>query len=314
MKHLSNSTRRRIARGLTWSGFAALTVSAYFAYRWAEPSPDALRAVSTGGTGNSATIRLDDTPFAGYLNGARTWSLHAGQVNILRLPNTSLTNVQSASIVDIRDGALYDPPRAASPGATPVATHVMEAGAPAANSGPISATFHAKTGRYSAGMLEAAPADLEMLYTVQWQFKLSGDVVFRTRAKDQLSAPSMTIYTLVNRRTGKPEQRIICDQGGKMTHQGVGLTANTIRFNPKDRTVECLSGVRGTFKSGNVQAERVFWSLDDETLRCPETAAGTVQGMPFIALGLTLDVKHRKHHAKHIHLDINLESLSRNEE
>jgi hypothetical protein len=153
-----------------------------------------------------------------------------------------------------------------------------------------------------------------MLFTVQWQFKLSGDVVFRTRAQDELAAPSMTIYNLVSRKTGKPEQRVICEQGGKMTHLGIHVSANTIRFNPKDRTVECLSGVRGTYKQGNVQAERVYWSLDDEILRCPESASGTVQGMPFLAEGLTLDIKRRRHHANHIHIQLNTDSLVRYEE
>ena len=153
-----------------------------------------------------------------------------------------------------------------------------------------------------------------MLFTVQWQFKLTGDVVFRTRAKDEFAAPSMTIYNLVDRRTGKAEQRVQCDQGGKMTHRGIQVTANSIRFNPKDRTVECLSGVRGTFKSGNVQAERVYWSLDQEILRCPETATGTMAGMPFVAQGLTMDAKHGEHHANHIHVQVNGPGLDRLEE
>jgi hypothetical protein len=313
MKSLSVEMRQRLIRALMWSGFIAFTVVVYLVYRWAEPSPAALTAANNLG-GGSATIRLDDTPFAGYVDGARSWSLHAGQVNILRLPNTSLSNVQSASIIDIRNGTLYDPPRNAAPGSTAVTSHVMEAGTTATDSGPIAATFHAKQGHYSMGMLEAAPADMEMLFTVKWQFKLSGDVVFRTRTRDQLSAPSMTIYSLVNRKTNKPEQRVICDQGGKMTHLGVQVTANIIRFNPKDRTVECLSGVRGAYKQGNVQAERVYWSLDDEILRCPESATGTVQGMAFVAEGLILDVKRRRHHANHMHIQLNADSLVRYEE
>lgn len=291
----------------------ALLLAAFLAYRWAEPSPTALSNAHTLGGGN-ATIRLEDTPFAGYVNGARSWSLHAGQVDLLRLPNATLSSIQSASILNIRDGALYDPPRDVPSGTGALANQTMDASAPAANSGPIAATFHAKQGRYSVGMMEAAPADLEMLYTVQWQFKLFGDVVFRTRAKDEIAAPAMTIYNLVSRRTGKPEQRVICEQGGRMTHQGVQVNANTIRFNPKDRTVECLSGVRGTYKHGNVQAERVFWSLNDEVLRCPESATGTLQGMPFLAEGLTLDLRHHKHHANHMHVQINLGSLGQLEE
>ncbi len=301
MKSISARGRRRMVAVLKWCGAAGAIAAVILAYRWAEPSPDALNAAHTIG-GATASIHLQDTPFAGYVDGARTWSIFAGQVDLLRLPNAALTSIQSASITDIRNGTLYEPPRHVPGMPGTVTTRVMEAGAAAVNSGPIAATFHAKHGHYSLGMLEVAPPDLDMLYTVQWQFKLSGDVEFRTRGTDVFSAPAMTIYSLVNRRSGRSEQRVTCDEGGKMTHRGIEITANSIRFNPKDRTVECLSGVRGTYKGGNVQAERVFWSLNDETLRCPESATGTIQGMPFIAEGLTLDIKRRKHHATHMHI------------
>lgn len=313
MKSLSARNRRRLASASAWIGSVAFVVAAVLAYRWAEPSPTALMAAHTLGSG-SATIRLDDTAFAGYIDGARTWSLHAGRVDLLRMPNATLSSIQSASIVDIRNGALYEPRRPNRQPSGTVTARVMEAGGAATDSGPVSATFHAKQGRYSVGMMQTAPADLEMLYTVQWQFRLDGDVVFRTRAKDELSAPSMTIYSLVNRRTGRPEQRVMCDQGARMTHLGIAVTANTIRFNPKDRTVECLSGVRGVYKQGNVQAERVYWSLDNEVLRCPESASGTIQGMPFVAEGLTMDIKHRIHHADHVRLQLNESSLGRLEQ
>jgi hypothetical protein len=308
MKTPSARDPRRVLRAAGWCGSIALLIAIVLAYRWAEPSPAALSAAQTLG-GGSASIRMDDATFAGYVDGARAWSIQAGQIDILRLPNATLTNVQSATITNIRTGTLYDPPPKRSPAGGAVATRVMEADAPAVSSGPVAATFRAKQGHYSVGMLETAPPDLEMLYTVQWQFHLAGDVVFRTRAEDEIAAPSMTIYNLVNRKTGRAEQRVMCDQGGRMVHKSIRITANSIRFNPKDRTVECLSGVRGDFKRGSVQAERVYWSLNDEVLRCPETATGEVLGMPFIAQGLTLDVKHRRHHADHIHIQLKPEAL-----
>jgi hypothetical protein len=290
----------------------AFAVAVVLAYRWAGPSKNWTPPRPGGGA--SVTIRLLDTPFAAYIDGARVWSIHAGQVDILRMPNASLTSVQSATILNIRNGTLYDPPTRPVSSASAATARVMEAGAPDRNSGPIGATFHAKQGRYSAGMLETIPADLAMLYTVQWQFRLDGDVVFKTRSGDVLTAPAMTIYNLVSRKTGRPEQRVMCDKGGRMIHKGIEVTANTLRYNPKERTVDLYSGVRGVYKNGSVQAERVYWSLDNEILRCPETATGKIQGMPFTADGITLDIKHRKHHATRAHIDVNSNSINRLEE
>lgn len=305
MKPLPPHTRRTLLRVLTWGGTVALLTGAFLAYRWAEPTPEMIRRGQSPG-GATASITLRDTPFAGYVSGARSWSMRAGQVDILRLPNASLTNIQSATILDIRDGTLYDPPKTVLPGpGSPTTTVMQAAGGGGAQSGPVSATFRAKEGRYSAGALEAAPADLQFQYTVQWQFRLTGDVVFRTRAKDELTAPTMTILNLVNRRTGRQEQRVLCDQGAKMKHLGIQVTANSIRFNPKDRTVECLSGVRGTYKKGSVQADRVYWSLNDEVLRCPETATGVIQGIPFEATGVMMDIKHGRHHFDQCYIGLN---------
>ena len=307
MKPPSPHILRAVMRVLIWCGSIAIPIVIFRAYRWAEPTAAMLSYGQHPGTG-SASLQLRDTPFAGYVGGARAWSIHAGQVDIQRVPNTSLTNIQTASILDIRDGNLYDPPNKLLPVTGAVTANVMEASGPAANSGPIAATFRAKEGHYSVGAADAAPPDLQMLYTVQWQLRLVGDVFFRTRAKDELAAPSMTIYNLVNRRTGRPEQRILCDQGAKMNHLGVQVTANSIRFNPKDRTVDCLSGVRATYKAGSVQAERVYWSMNDETLRCPETATGTIQGMPFSAANITMDLKHRIHHGNDLRIQLKPES------
>ena len=310
MKPPSLAIRRRLMVALSWCGVAAFFTAAILAYRWAEPSPAVLAARNAAG-GGGATVRLLDTPFAGYINGARSWSIRAGQVDILRLPNATITNIQSADIEDIREGSLYEPPSIRVPAAGVAVTRVMQAGGASPESGPVSATFKAKHGHYSAGALQAVPADLEMLFTVQWQFKLSGDVVFRTRANDVLSAPAMIVYSLLNRKSGLPEQRVLCDQGATLTHVGIAVTANSLRFNPKDRTVECLSGVRGTFKEGSVQAERVYWSLADEVLRCPESATGIIQGMPFSAEALTLDVKHRRHHGNRLRIQIAPGTLTR---
>ncbi len=310
MRHLSHRIRRRIYLALQLCAAAVLAVGIFLAYRWAGPSTNWVPPARTG-SGGGVTIRLLDTPFAGYVDGARIWSIHAGQVDMLRMPNSTLTSVQSATIYDIRNGKLYDPPARPAAHREAAAARVMEAGGPARDSGPVGATFHAKQGHFSTGMAESAPADLAMLYTVQSQFRLEGDVVFQSRSHDVLTAPSMTIYNLVNRKTNRPEQRIMCEQGGRMIHKGIQVAANTIRYNPKERTVDCFSGVRGSFKEGSVQTERVYWSLDNEILRCPEPAAGKINGLPFQAEGITLDVKQGRHHAKHIRIHVNSNSLDR---
>lgn len=303
MKTLSLRNRRRLLPYLGWCFSLLFIATVFIVYRWAEPSPAILRGAHSVG-GGTATVRLLDTPFAGYMNGERTWSIHAGQVDLLRLPNAALTNIQSAQVLDITNGALYDPPLNPAHSVHTTSVHLMEAGAKTVDKARIGATFSAKHGRYSLGMLQLAPPDIEMLYNVQWQFRLMGDVVFRTRTGDQLTAPSLTIYSLTSRKSGKLEQRVLCDEGAKMTHRGIAITANSMRYSPKDRTVECLSGVRGTFKAGNVQAERVFWSLDDEVLRCPESASGTVKNIEFVCQGLTLDVKNGKHHFAHFKMTL----------
>ena len=178
----------------------------------------------------------------------------------------------------------------------------METGGAVSRGEKPAATFRAKQGRYSLGTFEPVPIEIDMAYAVQWEFKLTGDVLFRTRAGDLLTAPSLTIYNLIHKRNGKTEQIVVYDDGVKMSHKGIQVTSNRLRFNPKDRTVECLTGVRGTFKEGVVQA-RLSWPLDDETLRCPNSAAGVMDGSPFRAESLTLDIKHGLHHASHFHIE-----------
>ena len=105
MKPLSVPIRRRLTRILWCTGFFVFVLAVYLVYRRAEPSPDLLRTAQIS-TGGGVTIRLDNTPFAGYVNGARVWSLYAGQVNIERQANSSLSNVQNATLTDIKDGVI----------------------------------------------------------------------------------------------------------------------------------------------------------------------------------------------------------------
>src|SRR5947208_1482504 len=128
MKYLSPRNRRTLSRALQTGAAAIFVVAVYLAYRWAGPLQNWSPPLRTGGA--SVTIRLLDTPFAAYVDGARAWSIHAGQVDILRMPNASLTSVQSATILNIRNGTLYDPPGRPVTNGGAVTARVMEAGAP----------------------------------------------------------------------------------------------------------------------------------------------------------------------------------------
>ena len=175
MKPLSFQMRRRLNRVGGIGAAVLFLLAVYLAYRWAEPSPEAIRAAHTS-TGGGVTVRLENTPFAGYINGARTWSLHAGQVNLERQPNSSLSTIQSATLTDIKDGVLYEPPRASTApvlSATTV-THTLEAGSRGTQGDKPTAMFHAKQGRYTLGTDGPVPAELEMAYTVQWEFRTGG--------------------------------------------------------------------------------------------------------------------------------------------
>jgi hypothetical protein len=87
----------------------------------------------------------------------------------------------------------------------------------------------------------------------------------------------------------------------------VQIQTNQARYDPADRNVECLGGARGSFKEGTVQAERIFWSLRDQVMRVPDTAMGTMNGIPFTADGMVVDLKQRTLAANHAHLRIRID-------
>ncbi|HZO87695.1 MAG TPA: hypothetical protein VFB38_05090 [Chthonomonadaceae bacterium] len=307
--------RSLLLRALGGAALLGLAVGLYLAYRWANSTADTWpHAAYTAA--RTVAVRLESTPFENYVRGHKTWSLWAGRIDLERLPGAALTSIQSATISDIRNGKLYQPPPEADSGEGPTALPSGNSipsppdGSALARGEPPTATFHARRGRYAVGLLDPIPADLRPLYEVRWQFKLEGGVDFQTRAGDRLRAESLTILDLINRRTRRPERRILGPSGAQVTLKDVQLSANQVRYDPDERTVECLGGVRGTFKDGAIQAERVFWSLKDQVIRCPETATGTFQGMPCTWEGLTLDLKRRRLYANVVHAQIRIESIA----
>jgi hypothetical protein len=317
--------RRLVLRTLGWSLLLGFAVALYFAYGWAGsiviPVP-----YLPGNQGMQVSVRMEEAPFASYIHGHKSWSLWAKQIDLEHLAGSAIANIQSATLTDIRDGKLYALPPESAPAALPLqrptptalqqpsrralGTPHIEGLTPLAPGGPEAsptATFRAQSGVYSLGTIQSIPNDLTLLYEVQWQFKLQGGVDFQTHSGDRLRADSLTILEMINKRTRRTERRILCDSGARVTRHGVTILANEARYDPAERTVECLGGVRGTFKTGTVQADRLFWSLKDEVIRSPETATGTQGGMTCVWDGLTIDMKRHIWHANTFHARIRME-------
>lgn len=289
-----------VQQGLIRVAGSALALGAvagvYALYRWAEPGPPPSHTASFQ-LGKTVAVRMVDAFFENRLGDRPTWSVHAAQIDLERLAASgSATQVQSATIQDIKDGKLYD-----LPGEPP---QTRKGNGPIPASTMPGVTFSARRGRYAAGVAETLPVELQGNYALQWQFELTDGAVIRTRAGDALKAQTITVMELRNRRTLRLERRLLCSDGAQITTHGVRMVANQARFNPDTRQVECLGGVRGTMNSDSLQAERLFWSLPEGAIRCPETATGTLQGAPFEATNLTVDTKRQRFHAAELRLHL----------
>jgi hypothetical protein len=261
--------------------------------------------VVTNGPQNDVAIRIMDAPFSGVSAGRKAWSLWAAQIDVIRVPGVELVSTQRAVLTDIRSGKLFPLPTRkgvpAPPNGVPGVSQAA-AGDVAAVTGttksdpgerPI-ATFSADSGVYAVGELEAIPPEIELNDLVQWQFKLAGNVSFVTRNGDRLHSSKITIFEMMNRRTRKMEQRVLCDDGAKVTHKDAQITANHARYSPEERSVECLDGVRSVTKDGWFQTDRLFWSLRDRTIFCPDPTSGENNGSQFAASSLSVDLARRK--------------------
>lgn len=264
----------------------------FLTYRWAERSPAPPDVVVRNASGRVVVVRLDNAPFTAYAAGRKTWSLHAAQIDLERLPGSAFSNIESASLTDIRQGTLYRPPASLFPSLQD----------------SVAARFSARSGRYAQGRNETLAPDLALVFILRWQFRLEGDVVFRTDSGDELKAASLTILEMTNRHTGKLERRIVCDQGATIQTKGVHLQSNQLRFNPADRTVECLGGVYATFSGGSAQSESAYWSPQNQTLTCPGAVSGMMQGLPFQAVNVVSDIRRKQLHATRATVQIPLDA------
>ncbi|MCW3099049.1 MAG: hypothetical protein JWL77_4667 [Chthonomonadaceae bacterium] len=309
--------RRHLRTLLGWGAAVGFVVGTAVVYRWAEPSPPSTPPVQNASAGSNVTMRLENAPFIGHSNGFKTWSLRAGRIELERMPGSSLSSIENVSLQDIKDGQLFPaPPTPAVPPTTLPVAHspsgqtALDQLPPETEAayGPWTAKFHAGRGHYRSGLMALPPPELALLYRLQSEFDLSQGVDFRTREGDHFEAESLTVLDLIHKQNGRSERRILCDNGMKITRKEAQMTANQARYDVSGRSVECLGGARATFPDGALQAERMYWSLDTGVLRCPETTTGTWQGMPFVAQGLTVDMKKRTVHANQIEFELRSES------
>jgi hypothetical protein len=309
--------KRLVGKGLGLAALAACVWGIVLVYRWAEPDPTALRAVGAGSITQDLALRMDNTAYENYFGGARSWALHAERIDLMRLPGGSgLTGLQRAEITGINNGKLYDLPTAATSPPTlprhpdapvlvalPRAADLPTSDLPAE---PPTATFSAQKGTYLTNMALTPPSDLATNYRVQWQFRMAGDVKVRTRDGDRLNAPSLTILQLINSRTGRSERRFLCDEGVQVDANNVHVYANSVRYDPATRRIECMGGVRCVLPNprgqDTLQAERLFWSINGQTMQCPETATGVMHGMPFTTEGLNIDIKRMTFYGRSLYL------------
>ena len=295
-RHFADGT----IRFLRWAALPLFAVAVFGVYRWAEHAALPLQNVQAANRPR-VTITLENAPFTAYSDGRKTWSLWAGRIDLERQPASPLSHVDSATLTDIQRGTLYDVPDLSAPSAP-------ARKAKTSTSPPPAATFHAQHGRYSQDAGEPLSPDLAPLFVPRWQFRLTGDVTFAARSGEKLHAPALTILEMTNRKTGRIERRIVCEEGATVEAHGVHLQSNSIRYNPADHSVECVSGARAVFSSGTIQSDRVYWLPDRQLLLCPDTSAGTIRGTPFQAVNLTVDVRKRMVHANHATLQIRMDS------
>lgn len=282
-----------------------LTAGIVLLYVWAEPHPSAMRFPFAGKSNAAYTMRMENMAFTNFVNGHKSWSVNAKRLDVERDPFGAFSSIHNATLAGISNGALYS----AAPDNRPQHVSFSSRDSSLHPEQPV-ARFRADQGRFTLNPTEAPSADISLNDRVIWQFTLSHNVVFTTRDGDQFKTDAMTIAQVTAQTGGNEHQRIVCDSGATIQHQGVIVQANQVRFSPQDRQVECLGGVRVRSKLDTLQAERLFWSFADQTLRCPEAATGVVRGAPFTATNVTIDTRRHQISANHVQGELRMENTS----
>ena len=161
------------------------------------------------------------------------------------------------------------------------------------------------------GSGDGLPPELLLAYTVQWQFRLTGDVKIRTQEGYQLNAPSITMLELFNRRTGKLERQMLCDKGATVKAKGASIQANQARYDDVHKSVEFLGGVRGGLQKDSVQGEHFFWSLQDNTIRCPDQVSGVWNDAQYTASDILIDANRHVYTGKKLDMQLSGNAASK---
>ena len=330
----------RVARlrrqGAAWLIGTTVLFGIYRVYRWAEPSPSSIAAALSPSAASNVSLELEEASFENYAEGKKNWSLWARRIAIERQNGGVPNSLQAATIDDIRDGKLFSSPigdrekrrqgeeetgRRGETGNREQGTGRPNTQHPTPNTLPQSgsdsdpglpaATFSAQHGRYLVGSAEGLPTEMQFTYSVQWQFQLTGDVKIRTREGHQFHAPAILILELYNRKTGKAERHMLCNQGGEIKAKGATVQANQARYDEKNQTVECLGGVHAQLQQDSVQGEHFYWALKDNALRSPDQVSGVWQGCAYTASDILIDATQRVYQGKRVSMQLNGKAASK---
>lgn len=290
--------------GVLWQSllpWAALMVTAsliFLLYRWAaKPLPPPSQ---NGNASDLPVMRLENADFESQIGDHRSWALKAKSIDFEKQPGAALSNIRKASLMQITDGKLFELIDLEGQGTKRTAKE------------EVNSTFMADRGDYETDNLQALPYDLALLFSAKWRFQLSGNVRLTTQSGATILAPNLTILELNRTTTHKAEQRILCNEGANIATKQIQIQANKARLNPSDRVIECMEGVRATFAEGEIQTERLFWTVKEGLLYCPTPVSGTWRKMPFTATNLNLDMKHKIMRADFLHAKIDLNSVDEN--
>lgn len=336
---MSNQNLRlaRLRRqALAWLLGAAVLFGIYRVYRWAEPSPSSIAAVLSPTAVSNVSLELEEANFENYAEGKKNWSLWARRISLERQNGGVPNSLQAATIDDIRDGKLFSSPlgekekrrngeeetghrdsSTLNPGihpegrAQPSTSSTLTQSGSDSDPGLPAATFSAQHGRYLVGSAEGLPVEMQFTYAVQWQFQLTGDVKIRTREGHQFHAPAILILELYNRKTGKAERHMLCNQGGEIKAKGATVQANQARYDEKNQTVECLGGVHAQLQQDSVQGEHFYWALKDNALRSPDKVTGIWQGCAYTASDILIDANQQVYQGKKFSMQLNGKTASK---
>lgn len=260
---------------------AFVTVSITLLYLWAQPHYKPPMTY-VGGVGLTPGVILNNGSFTSSTDGNPDWTVQAKQIKVNRPQSGATDAVGSADIYQITNGVIYSSKQNG---------HLNSV-----SQKPSNITFQAGAGHYATGSFTNMPASLVQYHLVQWEFKLDNGVHLQTASKQMIEAPKLDFFQTINRRTGKPQQIIICNKGAVLTTPTLSVSANSLRFDPAGKVVETTDGVVATDLSSKIATTKLlsqsaYLTLASDSLYCPQSVSGSLENSPFSASSLILNEK-----------------------